>query len=98
MSVTGKRKRDARRHFRKNVRLVRQKQHRIVGRNLRERARQIVNATEAALAKPVGELIAESGQPKALSSRAQQHGIVFKERECTPASAARTPARSCHQS
>ena len=80
VGMAGKRERHAIRNRRKNVRLVGQKQHRIVGSDLRKRARQIVDAAEAAVAEPVGELIAEPGQPKPLSRRAQQHGVVFQDR------------------
>ena len=51
---------------------------RIVGRDLRERARQIVDAAKAAVSEPVGDLVAEAGEPEPLARRAEQHRVVFE--------------------
>jgi hypothetical protein len=66
--VAGKGQGDPRRHARKNIRFVREQNDRIVGRDLRERPRQIVNAAEAATADAISNLIADPGNPDPLAS------------------------------
>ena len=75
------RQRHARRHIGENVRLVSEQQHGIVGLHPRQRSRQIVDAAELAVPKPVGELIAEAGEPKPLPGLTEQHRVVFQDRQ-----------------
>src|SRR6202035_3483727 len=80
VGVTGERERDTRRHFRKNIRLVDQEHHRIVGLDPRQRTRQIIDAAKHALTNYMSELIADPGEPDPLSRRANEDGIVFEHR------------------
>ena len=79
--MAGERERYAFRHFGENIGLVREQNDRIVGRHLGERAGQIVDAAKLAVAEPVGELVAEAGEPEAAAGFAQQHGVVFHHRD-----------------
>ena len=72
--------RDARRHLRENVGLVRQQDDRIVAGDARQRAGQIVDAFEMAVADPMSELIAEAGEPEALAFLADVNHVVFHQR------------------
>jgi hypothetical protein len=65
---------------RENVGLVREKDDGIVRSHLRQRSRQVVDAAEAAVPKPIRELIAQAGEPKSLSLGAQHHRIVLEQR------------------
>ena len=66
-------------YARKNVRLVHQKEDRIVGSDLRQRAGQVVDAAKAAVAEPIGELIADPSKPKSLPRAAEHHRFVFQD-------------------
>ena len=87
-----------------NIRLVHQQDHRIVGGDARQRAGQIVDAAEAAVAEPVGDLVAEPGQPEAAGRLAEQHGVVFQHRNAHLRQArrarrrCRTTSRDCRGS
>ena len=78
MGMAGERQRDAGRHFGKNIRLVDQQQHGIVGLDLRQRARKVVDTAELATAERVSDLIAEPCEPEPLSGFTQQHRFVFQ--------------------
>ena len=75
--MAGERQCNAIRHGRKNIRLVNEQQHRIVGLNFRQRARQIVDAAKSAGADPMGELVAQTGQPEFLPVCAEKNRIVL---------------------
>src|SRR5262245_44984104 len=83
MGVPGQRQGHARWYARKNVRFVRQQNYGRWIRDLRERARQIVDALEAAPAAGApaaneGELVPEPGQPKGLPRLGEAHdGILI---------------------
>jgi hypothetical protein len=69
------------RHLRKNVGLVHQEHDRVIGVHPRERTRQIVDAAKPPPSDPMRELIADARQPEFLPRRAQQHRVVFKNRD-----------------
>src|SRR5271154_2854580 len=80
MRVAGERKRHATWNFWKNIRLMGQEQHRIVGFDARQSARQIVDAAKFAMTEVIRKLIAQSRQPELLSGRTKHHGVVFEYR------------------
>src|SRR5262245_39452839 len=72
MSVAREGQRNALRHARKNVRLVREQDDRIVSGDLGQCARQIVDATEAATAEGTGKLIADAREPESFALATEQ--------------------------
>ncbi len=80
MRVPGKRQRDARRNTREDIRLVDQQQDRIVRADASQRSGQIINAAKFAMTKPIGDLIADSREPKPPAFRTKQHGVVLEQR------------------
>jgi len=72
---------DARRHARKNIGFVREQDDRVVGRELRQRPRQIVDAAEAVRAYAMGNLIADAGYPDALALGTEQDSLILQERD-----------------
>ena len=81
MGVAGKRERHARGHIDKNIGLVRQQNDGVVGGDARQRPGQVVLAQESAVAKRMRDLVAEAGKPEAPARFAQQHGVVFHQRD-----------------
>ena len=61
----------------KYIRLVNEQQHRIVGVNFRQGARQIVDTAKSAGADPMGELVAQPGQPEFLPVRPEEDRIIL---------------------
>ncbi len=60
------------------VGLVRKQHDRRIVRHTRQRAVEIVLATEAVAAERVGELVAEADEPKWLAVPGQAKGVVFQ--------------------
>ena len=80
MGVSGKGQSNPRRYSRKNIRLVREQDDRVIGLDLRQRAREIVDAAEAARSDAMGDLIADTGNPDPLALRTEQDRLIFQER------------------
>ncbi len=78
--MSGQRERHTVRHLSEDVRLVHHQDDGIVGRDLRERSRQIVDATESAAGLRIGKLIAEAREPEARALRAKQECLVLHHR------------------
>src|SRR6476646_6269135 len=78
MGMARERQRDPFRHARKNVRLVREQDDRIVGCELLQRTRQVVDAAEAATADAVSDLIADARDPESLALTAEQDRMILQ--------------------
>ena len=92
MGVAGKRQRHAVRHVRENVRLVHEQHDRIVGFDLAPASRQIVDAAEAAMPEPMGELIADARRARTAARRRRAAPRRFPAPGCARRRArARTP-------
>src|SRR5690242_17328951 len=66
MRVTGDRQRNALRHLRKNIGLVREQDDGIVTVDACKRTRQVVDAAEASRSQTVCKLVVEAGKPETL--------------------------------
>ena len=80
VSVARKGQGDARRHARKNVRLVCKQDNWVVGCDLRKRPRQVVDAAKSAAADAVGNLITDASDPNPLALGAKQDCLILQHR------------------
>src|SRR5512140_2957776 len=84
MGMTGELKRDARRQAMRDIRLMRQQDHRRIVRYLVERGAEIVDANSfdrsKAPRRSISQLIAKAGEPERAAAFAQALDVIFVDR------------------
>ena len=75
-----KRQRNAVGHAGKDVRLEHEEEDGIGAPNLRQRARQVVDAAEAPVPERMRELIAKAGEPELSPVAAEFQHVIFQDR------------------
>jgi len=79
MGMARQRERHLVRHTRKDVGLVHEQKDRIIGAHTRERTGQVVLTPELVARDAVGDLVAKSRQPEAVTFLAEMHRLVFEQ-------------------